>query len=323
MRARLDKGRLFRYVGWLLAAAVVLYVGRTLVHGIQDLRRHPLPRSPRWGVVLLSGAVFLSGHAVLVQTWRSMLSCWDARLRFWQAARVWSVSNLARYLPGKIWNIGAMGAMSRELGVSPVAASGSAILSTLVNLLAGVVVAVISGRALLEQMSRGRGTIAMLVAAVAALALLLAPLLMPRIAPVFARVIGRPVQASLPPRAVVYAMIGNLIAWLLYGAAFELFVNGLLGPTAGGYAEYLAAYTISYLLGYLFLFAPAGIGVREGAMITVLTLAGLVTSPQAALIALTSRVWLTLLEVVPGFAFWMHAAVNRRPPTRAPSDVPT
>jgi hypothetical protein len=39
--------------------------------------------------------------------------------------------------------------------------------------------------------------------------------------------------------------------------------------------------------------------------------------------AITSRVWLTLLEVVPGFVFWTHAAVNRRPPTRDPSDVPT
>ena len=134
---------------------------------------------------------------------------------------------------------------------------------------------------------------------------------------------GRTVEATLPGRAVVYALTGNIIAWLLYGAAFQLFVFGLLGSLAGGYAEYLAAYTISYLLGYLALFAPAGLGVREGMMVTVLTYAGLASAPEAALVALTSRVWLTLLEVVPGFTFWTHAAVNRRPPTRDPSDVPT
>jgi hypothetical protein len=290
---------------------------------LNALRSQPLAHTPRWGLIILSGAVFLTGHAVLVQTWRSMLSCWDARLGFWQAARVWSVSNLARYLPGKIWNIGAMGAMSRELGVSPIAASGSAILSTLVNLLAGFVVAVISGRALLEQTSQGRGVIAVVVIALGTLALLLAPLLVPRVAPLVGRLTGRTVQATLPARAVVYALIGNVAAWLLYGMAFRLFVSGLLGPTTGGYAEYLAAYTISYLLGYLALFTPAGIGVREGMMIKVLTYAALASSPQAALVALTSRIWLTLLEVVPGFAFWMHATVNRRQPTRDPSDVPT
>jgi len=252
-----------------------------------------------------------------------MLACWDARLPFWSAARIWSVSNLARYLPGKIWNIGAMGAMSKSAGVSPVAASGSAILSTLVNLLAGFVVAVVAGRALLEQSSHGRGTIALLVIAIAALMLLAAPWVMPRLTPIIARMTGRTVDATLPGRAVVYALVGNVVAWLLYGAAFQLFVLGLLGSLAGGYAEYLAAYTISYVLGYLVLFAPAGIGVREGAMVTVLTYAALTTAPEAALVALTSRVWLTLLEVVPGFVFWTHAAVNRRPPTRDPSDAPT
>lgn len=312
-----------RYASWILAIAVVVIVGRNLASGLLELRNHPLQRPPAWGIILLSGAVFLAGHAVLVQTWRSMLSCWDARLPFWGAARIWSVSNLARYLPGKIWNIGAMGAMSRSVGVSPVAASGSAILSTLVNLLAGFAVAVVAGRALLEQTSQGRGAIALLVIGMAALVLVAAPWLMPRVAPFVARMAGRTVEATLPGRAVVYALTGNIVAWLLYGAAFQLFVFGLLGSLAGGYAEYLAAYTISYLLGYLALFAPAGLGVREGAMVTVLTYAALTTAPEAALVALTSRVWLTLLEVVPGFVFWTHATVNRRPPTRDPSDAPT
>jgi hypothetical protein len=122
---------------------------------------------------------------------------------------------------------------------------------------------------------------------------------------------------------VIYALVGNIVAWLLYGAAFQLFVFGLLGTASGGYAEYLAAYTISYIVGYLAIFAPAGIGARELAMVTVLTAAALTTGPEAALVVLTSRVWLTLLEVVPGFVFWTHAALNRRPPTRDPSDVPT
>src|SRR5690242_15098311 len=52
-----------RILSWILAAAVVILVGRNLAHGLADLRNHPLPRSPNWGLVLLSGVVFLSGHA--------------------------------------------------------------------------------------------------------------------------------------------------------------------------------------------------------------------------------------------------------------------
>ena len=307
----------------MLATVVFLLVGRILLRDLRELRTHPLPTSPDWTMIALSGVVFLCAHAVLVQTWRSVLGCWDARLPFWTAARIWSVSNLGRYLPGKIWQIGAMGAMARDVGVSPIAASGSAILGTLVNIVAGFVVALLGGRALLERSSNGHGDLAVAFVVVAAAALLAAPAFLPRLAPWIGRVAGRPVQTTLPARAVMYALAGNVLAWLLYGAAFRQFMTGLLGGAAGGYAEYLAAYTISYLVGYLALFAPAGLGVREGAMMTVLAYAGLATRPQAALVALSSRVWLTLLEVVPGFLFWAHAAVRRRPPTPDPSDVPT
>jgi hypothetical protein len=314
---------LFRAAGWVLAAIVVVFVGRLLLHDLGELRGHPLPSNPDWAMIALSGILFLCAHAVLVQTWRSVLGCWDARLPFWTAARIWSVSNLGRYLPGKIWQIGAMGAMARDVGVSPIAASGSAILGTLVNIVAGFGVALVGGRALLERSSSGHGDLAIAFVVVGVAALLAAPALLPRLAPWIGRVAGRPVEASLPTRAVVYALAGNVLAWLLYGVAFRLFMIGLLGGAAGGYAEYLAAYTISYLVGYLALFAPAGIGVREGAMVTVLVYAGLATRPQAALVALASRVWLTLLEIVPGFLFWAHATVRRRPPTTDPSDVPT
>lgn len=307
----------------MLAVVVVVLVGRVLLRDLRELRAHPLSVSPSWAAIALSGAVFLVAHGILVQTWRSVLGCWEARLPFWTAARIWSVSNLGRYLPGKIWQIGAMGAMARDVGISPIAASGSAILGTLVNLVAGFVVALVGGRALLERSSNGHGTMAVVFVALAAAALLSAPAVLPRIAPVVGRLSGRPVTARLPVRAVVYALVGNVLAWLIYGAAFRLFMTGLLGETAGGYAAYLAAYTISYLVGYLALFAPAGIGAREGAMVTVLAYAGLATRPEAALVALASRVWLTLLEVVPGFLFWAQAAVRRRPPTTDPSDAPT
>ena len=308
----------------MLALVVIVLVGRVLLSDLRQLRAQPVPVSPAWWWIALSGALFLAAHAVLVQTWRTVLGSWDATLPFWTAARIWSVSSLGRYLPGKIWQIGAMGAMARDVGVSPVAASGSAVLGTLVNLVAGFAVALIGGRALLERSSGESGArAAALLVVVATASLLLAPVVLPRVTPWLGRRMGRSVDLRVPTRAVVAALAGNVIAWLLYGAAFRLFVIGLLGSAAGGYADYLAAYTISYLVGYLALFAPAGIGAREGAMVTVLVYAGLATRPESALVALASRVWLTLLEVVPGFLFWAQASVRRRPPTTDPSDVPT
>ena len=257
-------------------------------------------------------------------TWRMVLSCWGERLPFWTAARVWSVSNLGRYVPGNIWTIGAMAAMARELEVSPIAAGGSALLGTLVNIAVGFVVALVSGHALL--LSRLPATMRAPVVAVivvAAGSLLLLPFVTPRVARVASRMSGRELQATLPMRAVVYSLVGNVVAWFVYGAAFQLFMTGVLGRSTGDYLTYLAAYTSSYLIGYIFLFAPAGVGFREAAMLELLQVAGLATGPEAALVTLTSRIWLTLLEVVPALLFWTHYRMRRRVTTLDRSDAPS
>lgn len=314
---------LLRAAGWVLATIVIGFVAFRLGGDLRQLRDHPLPNRPRWGLIALSGAVFLTAHAVLVMTWLSVLSCWDARLPFWSAARIWSVSNLGKYVPGKVWQIGAMGAMSRELGVSPLAATGSAILGALVNVLTGFVVVLIAGRPLLDRLLGEQSALATAAIIVGCAALLAAPWTIPRLAPVIARATGRTVAATLPVRAIVYSLVGNLAAWLLYGYAFQLFVRGMLGGTTGVFSEYLAAYTFSYVAGYVALFAPAGVGVREGFMLEALKFAGLATAPQAALVTITSRVWLTLLEVTPGFLFWALHRARPRKSTTDPSDVPT
>ncbi len=41
------------------------------------------------------------------------------------------------------------------------------------------------------------------------------------------------IDVTIPHRAVYLAIVANIVAWLLYGAAFELFVLGVTGSGAG------------------------------------------------------------------------------------------
>ena len=107
------------------------------------------------------------------------------------------------------------------------------------------------------------------------------------------------------------------LAWLLYGFAFALLAKSLFPEvelTAGAVSGFIAAFTGSYLAGYLALFAPGGVGVRESTLLIALMAAGPLSAPQAAVLAIASRLWLTVLEIVPGLAF---IAVHRfgRPTT--------
>jgi uncharacterized membrane protein YbhN (UPF0104 family) len=92
----------------------------------------------------------------------------------------------------------------------------------------------------------------------------------------------------------------NAAAWLGYGLAFALFSRGVTPRIGSDPALFIAVFTASYLIGYLVLFSPGGLGFREAALTVLLVGVGAAGQGDAVLLGVTSRVWLTVLEVLPG-----------------------
>jgi glycosyltransferase 2 family protein len=307
------RSRWFRWLRIGFSVVALAFIAWALKHYWHAYTAQPVAPHLRWGVLAASGAVVLATYAVLIQTWRVMLVAWDDRLTFWRAAHIWAVANLYRYVPGKVWQIGAMGMMAQREGVSPVAATGTALLNTVVNIITGFAVALATGSVALDAYSPGASRVAFALTALAVAGLLLLPVAMPRVLAMARRVTGRDLPAAtVPPRVIAFAIAGNLLTWVLYGFAFQLIVVGVLGSAAGALPSYIAVYSASYVLGYIVLFLPAGIGARDGTMAAALPALKLMTGPQALLIAVSSRLWTSILELVPGFAFLAVDAWRRR-----------
>jgi len=301
---------------------VLYYIGRTLVAQWVKFRAEPLVADPRWTDIAGSSVLVLATYAVLVQTWRVMLAPYGERLSFVTAARIWSVSNLGRYVPGKVWQITAMGMMAHRAGISAVASTGTAILSTIVNIACGIALVVLLGWRWLDRLHSDARIAALLLLIAAAAGLVALPFMLPRIGGLVARVTGRQVDVkAVPPRTISASIWGNVFAWLLYGVAFMWLVRGVLGSAAGDPWQYIAVYTASYVVGYLFLFLPGGIGPREGVMVALLTSLQLTTPKQAWLVGGASRIWLTVLEILPGLLFLALHRAPRGPTVKPSPDV--
>jgi hypothetical protein len=85
---------------------------------------------------------------------------------------------------------------------------------------------------------------------------------------------------------------------MLYGVAFNFFVRSIIGPTGAPWESFITANAAAYLVGYLTLL-PGGIGVREVVLSSILVPLRIATAPQAAVITVASRLWLTVLEILP------------------------
>lgn len=300
------------------AALLIYYIGRSLATQWTEFRAQPLETDVGVGALLASAALVLGTYALLIQVWRLLLASSGASLRFWPAARIWSISNLWRYVPGKVWQIGVMSAMAARERVRPEAAAGAAILSTVLNIATGLGLVLLLTGSVMEQWSgRARGAV-MLLLGLAALGLVALPWILPRLSALAARLAGREVQLTAPaPGAIALATVGNLLSWALYGVAFLWLARGILGDVGGATWQYIAIFTASYVVGYLFLILPGGIGPREAVMLWLLTALGLATEKQALLLTVTSRLWLTLLELAPGLLF---LAFDRMRSTPSPPD---
>ena len=295
----------WRVLQIVLAAIVIVFVARKLAAEWGAVKLALDQARPNWLALAASGVIVLATYAILIETWRVLLRGWQHEIPFMDAARIWTISNLGKYLPGKVWSITALVVMSREYGVSAAEGATASVLVTLVNTIVGFAVAIIAGASLLRLPPWS----VYLIAAIA-VGVLASPSALPMLGALFGRVLKREiVLRPLANRVLVIAAALTAIAWVMYGLAFWLFTLGVLGFAPGALRDYIAIFAGSYLIGFVAIFSPAGVGVREGAMGVALERAGFATGP-AYLLVVASRLWLTALEVIPPLIFL--AFVRRR-----------
>jgi hypothetical protein len=283
---------------------VAWFIVKTLVGQWRAVAGQPLEINPNWALIVASAAVVLALYAVLIEAWRRILVAWKATLAFWPAARIMSISRLGLYVPGRVWQIAMMARMAQNAKVNPVAAAGSSVLNTFVNIAMGFLVALVAGWRSFDRLSHGRTGVGVALVVIAVAAIVLLPFALPIMLRLARRVTGRDLaDVTLPHRAVYVAVVANIVAWLMYGAAFQLFVRGMTGSAAGSYADYLTAFAWPYLVGYLAVVVPGGLGVRELMLAVTLDALNLAAPPTSVVIAVSSRLWLSVLELVPGLLF--------------------
>jgi uncharacterized membrane protein YbhN (UPF0104 family) len=279
---------------------VIVLVARTVGKNWAEFRSLEINLHPRAGLLGLAAlAVFLT-YIWYIEAWRRLLAGWAQHIGFGAAARAWCLANLGRYLPGKIWSVTGLVVLSQRAGVRGSAAAASAV--AFQALVLGTGVAVVAGAT-----PHATSTLRLATGLVVALGSLGVLVWGPT-----ARWIGRVMNAEAPLTALPLSAVGlssafMLLGWLTYSFAFWLFVRGLLPEAHLPIATAAGAFTLSYILGTLALFAPGGIGVRELVMVSLLTPS--LGSGGALAASVGSRVLLTLTEA--GAALITLALVRR------------
>lgn len=215
------------------------------------------------------------------------------------SVRLFMIANLGRYVPGKVWQIAGLVALARGRGVAAATASAAAVLGQGIALLSATAI----GLGAVWTFADGAGWRWIAPALVIAIPTVgLIPPVFHWAATLWFRLAKTPHPDGLSPSTAVGWLSVGILSWVVYACSFWLLVSGL-GQDAG-FIVTAPAFAAAYVLGYLMVFAPAGIGIREGFLLAILS--PYLGAGAAGTIAVIQRLWTTVLEVVPAAAFWAH-----------------
>jgi hypothetical protein len=291
-------------IAWAVAilvalAAASLVLVRTATPSLDTLAAIDIS----WTLVAAASLVWYLSFLYLIVNWVRSLDWWNQRLPIFGGIDIFFMSNLARYIPGAVWQFAGLAAMSTRRGISPLAATAAILIQQLVLLLTGGIIAIVAAPRLLGEWTSAIHPVGLVAVAVAGLAALVSalPWLLRRAQPLIERRLRGHVTLPRPTTGQLAANVGRTTAvWVGYGVAFWLLGRALYGVDAPTLFDASIAFIGASVLGIAAIFAPGGIIIREVAMAGALAPA--IGLERATVLAIASRVWMIALEILGALA---------------------
>jgi uncharacterized membrane protein YbhN (UPF0104 family) len=244
-------------------------------------------------LLFISLALVFANFVFLIQIWRRLFVSLGYSLKFGKAFKIFFYSSLGKYVPGKVWSVLGMAYMCEKQGIPREASVTSAVLNQALNMIGGMLlVMIVSGTKFL-----GGLPITLYLPLAGILIIFIYPPLLERVLNVSLKLLKRePVKINLSFRNNLVFTLLFMLSWSVYGIAFNIFIRSLT-PYSWNLLPFVSsAFIFSYIIGFLSVFVPGGLGVREG--ILVFYLSSYFPVPVATLIALLSRLWMTAAEIL-------------------------
>lgn len=277
-------------VGLLIGGLAAAFVVRTLLRDRAEIEAALRGATAGW--LVAAGLLAVLGMTLIAIPWKRALNLLGADLPIGQLVARYYVGEIGKYLPGGVWPILGRGELARRYGVRRGAAYGSVALS-LVALYLGAMFVVGAGLPALLAGADGTGPIAVL--ALLPLGLLgLHPAVLGAGIGLVERVAKRSLDLPIPSWRESVTLVGLYVpSWLAIGAATWAVARSL-DPSAG-LAEVGAAAVLSWVVGFVLVPVPGGVGVREAAFVAA---AGSLDPGIAAATALAARVIFVLVDAL-------------------------
>lgn len=241
----------------------------------------------------ISFAFLLFNILLFIKGWKDIINRLGRNISYRTAFWIISLSQVAKYMPGGIWF--ALGRVylgkSKKLNAEAVAIS--VVIETGLTFLGCILLFLLS--IIFSRQQTFTNTF-FLIPIFLLFLILLQPSVLNRLINIALRIFKRPMinleMSYFQLLKLSMYFLGFLIAQII---GFYFLINSIYPVAVSQIFELAAAYILSWMIGFVAIFAPGGLGVREGAM--TLLLSPMLPTPLAIAISFIARVWLMIFEI--------------------------
>lgn len=247
--------------------------------------------------LLLSTLIFVFSYFIQVWAWYLVTLRLEIALPLRETVATWFYSQLGKYLPGKVWLLLGRFYLYDSRGKSRKAITVALYLEAVTLIMAAGLVFLLSLLFLKEVESF---TLGIPLPGVILLFLLCLFSLHPRVLEkifntVLVRLKREPFHIPISYPQILWILTVCVLSWVIGGVGFYVFVDSVWNISFEHILFLTGALAISSTVGLLALFAPSGLGVREGVLVYLLS--SIMPGSVAVILSILTRLWMTLIEI--------------------------
>ena len=289
------KARLLEILQWTLVGLIFFFLGK-MVWG-DWTRVRDAAFAFKGGPLVWATVIFAFSYFIQIWAWYLITVKLGIAISFRETLVSWFTSQLGKYLPGKVWLLLGRFYFYESKGKSKRAISIALYFETVIGTVAAGVLFLMAF-VLFDEIRpfyTGRRLGGLILPFALALIFLYPPVLQRTLNWVLHRIRREPVSISISYPDILWILFISLAAWMAGGFAFYLFANSLFSIPSKYILLLTGSLAISCFLGLIALFAPSGLGVREGVLVYLLS--AILPSSVAIILSILTRIWTTLIEI--------------------------
>jgi glycosyltransferase 2 family protein len=249
-------------------------------------------------------------------SWGKTLEAFGYKLKYRDIYTIYFRSMPAKYLPGKVWQLAGSTYVAAQKGVPEGANIGSFLIGQAYSVLSGVALIIAAFACGVIQKSGQEFALFRWTAIpilIMLIILIIRPVLMERmmnlVLPIFKR---QKVNIYIKIGTSLWLFLAFLIPWFMFGLSFWFLVHALMPVSFSLYFPLTVILTAGTVIGFLAIFAPGGIGVKEASIAALA--ASMISFPAtlALAIGLGYRIVTSLVELIAFGITWLISPPQKK-----------